>query len=47
MKVINLAMERLKRQQRKIKGVELMTFSDYIEYLLKEKAGREGGRQAE
>lgn len=42
MKVINLAMERLKREQRKINGVELMTFSDYIKYLLKEKACEEG-----
>ncbi|MEO2173495.1 MAG: hypothetical protein ABGY96_05300 [bacterium] len=36
-KVINLPMERLKREQRKIRNVELMTFSDYIEHLLKEK----------
>ena len=37
MKVINLAMERLKREQRKINNVESMTFSDYIEYLLAER----------
>ncbi len=36
-KVINLPIERLKREQRKIRHVELMTFSDYIEHLLKEK----------
>ena len=36
-KIISLPMERLKREQRKIRNVESMTFSDYIEYLLKEK----------
>jgi hypothetical protein len=38
MKVINLPIERLKREQRKIKNITSMTFSDYIDYLLEQKA---------
>jgi hypothetical protein len=42
MKVINLQMERLKREQRKIRNIEKMTFSDYIDYLLRTRAQQSG-----